>query len=72
MGIQYLAGERGDIAAAVHVAEDGGSRDDHDALPVRAGGVQGAVYSELAVAVFWGGVCGSDSVDRGGGADGVV
>ena len=72
VGVQHLAGERGDIAAVVYVAEDGGSGDDHDALSVRAGGVQGAVYPELAVAVFWGGVCGSDSVGGWGGADGVV
>lgn len=72
LGLLHLARIRSHPPPTLHAPTDRRGRNNHDALPLRAGLVPGPVHPELVLSVFCGGVCGSDTVDRGRDTDGAV
>ena len=52
MGFLDMAGISRDPPPIVHAATDGGSRDNHHALPLRAGGVPGIVSTKLVLSIL--------------------
>ena len=67
-----MAGIGGDSPATVHAATDGRSRDNHHALPLRAGGVPGTISAELVLSILCRWLCRSDCLGGGYTADGLV
>lgn len=59
-----MAGIRRHSPPAVHAAANGRSRNDHDALSVRAGALPDVVHTQLAVSILCGGLCRSDPLAR--------
>lgn len=72
MGFFDMAGIGRHSPATVHAATDGRSRDNHHALPVRAGGVPGTISAELVLSILCRWLCRSDCLGGGYTADGLV
>lgn len=64
MDLFGMAGIRRHSPPAVHAAANGRSRNDHDALSVRAGALPDVVHTQLAVSILCGGLCRSDPLAR--------
>ena len=69
LGLLHLARIRRHPPATLHAPTYRRSRNNNDALPLRAWNLQGVIHSELAVSVLCRGLCGPDTLGGGDAAD---